>query len=226
MKTVHKKLKKAYILFSEYVRYIVTKPRLIFSIPKRLGEEFLLHVRYIGAKITKTSNNIHLIQQLGALRTDMEKANPVYTPSVLWDDLYDQFERVLHVEDIKNFKTQRYNRRFSAFAPTDPIFYKMFLWLYWQNIKKRDSLNLLNKLKEPQLGNPDTYIIKGTIMSHDLLQSLDEFYAIYPSLKQINKHLIVTELGSGYGRLGYVFLSAILKSTYIIVDLPGSLIIA
>ncbi len=214
------------ILLREYFTYIINKPRLIFAIPKRFWEELSLHVRYIVARSAKTSKNLRLIQQLGVLRADMKKANPVYKPSLLWEDLYDQFERVLYVEDIKNFKTQRYNRRFSALAPTDTISYEMFLWLYWQNIRKRDSLNLLNKLEEPQFGNPNTYIIKGTRMSHDLLQSLDEFYAIYPNLVTNNKHLIVVELGAGYGRLAYVFLNALPKSTYIVVDLPGSLIIA
>lgn len=98
--------------------------------------------------------------------------------------------------------------------------------MYWQNIKTRDTLHLLEKIEEPALGKADTYSVQGKRISHDLLQSLDELYSIYPYIKTKNKHIITAELGAGYGRLGYVFLHAIPKSTYIIIDLPGSLIIA
>jgi putative sugar O-methyltransferase len=99
------------------------------------------------------------------------------------------------------------------------------MWLYWNNIKKRDSLHLLKTIEEPELGRGETYEIQGKKMSHDLLQSLDEFYAIYPYLKK-KDDLLICELGAGYGRLAYVFLKAIPHITYIVVDLPGSLIIS
>ncbi len=219
-------MKRTLIFLKEYFTYIKMEPRLISAIPKRIWEEFSLYARFIFVKSIKTSKNVRLLKQLEGLRADMEKADPVYKPSIHWEDLYNQFERVLYVEDIKNFKTQRYNRTFSAFAPTNPRFYKMFLWAYWQLIRKRDSLHLLHTLEEPRIGNPVTYDINGTVMSYDLLQSLDEFYTIYPRIKTKHKHIIVAELGAGYGRLGYVSSKAIPKSTYIIVDLPGSLILS
>lgn len=226
MVKMKEKIYMMYVIFKEYIVYIKDKPSLLWRVPIRLWEEFFLHARYILAKISGNSKNTSLIQDLHKLSDEMSKADAVYKPSLLWKDLYEQFERVLHVEDIEAFKTQRYNRRFSAFAPTDIIFFKMFLWVYWQNIKTRDSLHLLEKLEEPKLGKGDTYTIQGKTISHDLLQSVDEFYAIYPEIKHKKDHQIIAELGAGYGRLGYVFLNALPNSTYIIIDLPGSLIIA
>lgn len=214
------------LILKEYFQYIVNDPSLFKKIPLRLWEEFSLHFRFTLSKILRTKKNASIIKKLHILRDDMEKAEPVYKPSLLWKDLYDQFERVLHVEDIRAFKTQRYNRRFSAFAPTDPVIYKMFLWLYRNEIKKRDTLKLLEKLEEPSLGKADIYEIQGKNISHDLLQSLDEFYNIYPYIQNKNKHIFFAELGGGYGRLGYIFLKAIPKCTYIMIDLPGSLVIA
>jgi len=219
-------MKKIYIFLREHFMYIMQHPRLISTIPYRFTEELLLYTRYIFNKFVQSPKNSKLIQQLEELRTDMEKAPFVYKPSLVWEDLYNQFERVLYVEDIKNFKTQRYNRRFSAYAPTNPRFYKIFLWVYWQNIRKRDTLKLLTTLSEPRLGNPEIYKINKTKMSYDLLQSIDEFYSIYPNINRKVKPQIIAELGAGYGRLGYIFLKAIPKSTYIVIDLPGSLVIA
>lgn len=226
MKKPTDKLQMIILLIKEYMFYLRTEPELVWNIPRRLWEEFSLHVRYIFAKITGSSKNKKLIQDLHMLSYEMEQADSVYKPSLLWKDLYEQFERVLHVEDISAFKTQRYNRRFSAFSPHDIIIYKMFLWLYYQNIEQRDSLKLLGNIEEPIFGKADTYEIRGKRISHDLMQSLDEFYAIYPYVTNKKKHLVVAELGAGYGRLGYVFLNALQNSTYIIIDLPGSLIIA
>lgn len=226
MKPIVNKIRMIFLIMKEYIAYIRTEPELLWRVPTRLWEECYLHIRYFLARITGSKKNSKLISELHSLSHEMEQADEVYKPSLLWEDLYEQFERVLHVEDIEAFKTQRYNRRFSAFAPRDIVIYKMFLWLYWQNIEKRDTLKLLKTLEEPSLGKGDTYMIQGKRMSHDLLQSLDEFYAIYPHIKNKNEHIITAELGAGYGRLGYVFLNAIPKSTYIIIDLPGSLIIA
>jgi len=205
-----------FVFLREHVTYITQDPGLIWKIPKRFWEESSLYVRYIIAKYTKTYKNSGLIRQLSKLRADMNEAPPEYKPSLVWQDLYNQFERILYVENIAYFKTQRYNQHFSAYAPTNPRFYTRFLWVYWQLLRKQDSLNLLGTLQEPLLGHPLTYQINGKRMSYDLLQSIDEFYSIYRHIRKGGTHLIVTELGAGYGRLGYVFLNGIANATYII----------
>ena len=124
MKVTQNRLERVFILFREYISYLAVNPRLIFVIPKRLWEEFYLHIQYFFVRITGTSKNKALRLQLQTLRTDMENVDLMYRPSLLWEDLYNQFERVLHVEDMSNFKTQRYNRRFSAYSPQIQFFMK------------------------------------------------------------------------------------------------------
>jgi len=217
------------LTFKEYFVYIKRNPGLISQIPKRFCEESVLYVSYLLAKIyemlTGRTKNTYLIKNLRSLTHDMKKANDLYKPSLFWKDLYGQFERVLYTSNIGQFKTQRYNRRFSCPYPNSDIIFQSFIWLYWNNIKQRDTLDLLRTIEEPSLGKGETYTINGKKISYDLLQSLDEFYAIYPHLSK-NTNIIICELGAGYGRLGYVFLKAIPSGSYIIVDLPGSLIIA
>jgi len=190
-----------------------------------------LRMRYYIARIKDKVTGKTLLEK-GTLRTfeimihDMEKVDGLYKPSLFWKDIYKHFIRLMYTEGIQNFKVQRYNRCFAGFYPTDPIIYKCLLWSYYNNLKQKDSLNLLNSLEEPEFGGGgDVYLIEDKKITLDLLQSIDEFYRIYSYFDQIkNKNLVVAELGAGYGRLAYIFLKALKNVTYVIVDLPGGLI--
>ena len=61
----------------------------------------------------------------------------------------------------------------------------------------------------------------------DLLQSIDELY----SLKEVmgferEDKVVFCELGAGYGRLAHVVLSAMPNATYLVFDLPESLLLS
>ncbi len=210
----------------EYTLYAIDDPKLIWNIPRRFFEEISLYVKYWIAKSTHSSKNTHVRQELFKLNAEMEKGDDLYKPSLIWKDIYEQFDRVLHVEHLSNFKSQRYNSRFADLPPTSQDIYPRFLWIYWNSIKQRDTLNLLNTIHEPKLGGAKTYKIDGKEITHDLLQSFDEFYQMYPHLNSLKNHTVIAELGAGYGRLGYVFLKAMTNNTYVVIDLPGTLVIA
>ena len=58
-------------------------------------------------------------------------------------------------------------------------------------------------------------------------QSIDEFYRIINHLKlTLKDEIIICEVGGGYGRLAYIFLSMMPRCRYILVDLPNTLIVA
>ncbi len=58
-----------------------------------------------------------------------------------------------------------------------------------------------------------------------MCNSIHEFYSIVEYLP-ISKITNIIELGSGYGRLGYVFLKVLPQSSYCFIDIPPALFIA
>jgi putative sugar O-methyltransferase len=111
------------------------------------------------------------------------------------------------------------------FNSISAIIYRTYVSALYDYISELDSLNLLTKIHEPLFGNPFLISYKNRILSQDLCNSIHEFYSITKAINlKSNAH--IAELGAGYGRLGYVFLSALNKSDYTVIDIPPALYIA
>lgn len=162
------------------------------------------------------------------MSSDSEKAGQLYRSSVQWERINREFRRHMYNTGIDNFKSGYYNTRFAAPEPQRPQIYSGLLWVYYNQLKKRDSLKLLDRIEEPKYGGEGYCVtIENKRISLDLLQSIDEFYCIYEALNHENKdHYIIAELGAGYGRLSYIFLEAMPNVTYVTFDLPESLLIS
>lgn len=93
-----------WLIIREYISYIKTNPKLLWNVPLRLWEESYLYTRYVVAKLSHSPQNPKLLKDLHKLTKEMDNNSSLYKPSLLWKDLYDQFERVLYVEDINAFK--------------------------------------------------------------------------------------------------------------------------
>lgn len=120
------------------------------------------------------------------------------------------------LEEIKNVK---------SFNSLTAFIYKAHVASFADYIFQNDNLHLLNTLSEPPTGNPFVVEYKGKLISQDLCNSIHEFYSIVKYLPA-SKKLRIAELGSGYGRLGHVFLKALPKSDYCFIDIPPALFIA
>ena len=106
------------------------------------------------------------------------------------------------------------------------IFYHMLTILLWTYVEKHDAEGLLNRLSEPREGNPPEVIRNGRLISQDLANSLLEYEAIlHPDLDRRDVRTIL-ELGPGYGRTAYVFLTLQPDCRYILVDIPPALYVA
>jgi len=162
------------------------------------------------------------------MKKDLEQADEINSPSPLWKILETQFLDIITIKGIENFKDEYINRHFAAYAPNNRRIYESLIWQYYQNIKTKDSLNLLENLEEPRIGGKgDIVLINGKRFTLDLLQSIDEFYCIFgDGFLDPKKKQIILEFGAGYGRLAYVILKALPKTTYVILDLPSSLLIS
>ena len=106
------------------------------------------------------------------------------------------------------------------------VYYNMLTHLLWSYVEKNDPEELLQRLVEPSEGNPPTVMKDGRLISQDLANSVLEYQAIlHPALDRREVRTIL-ELGPGYGRTAYVFLSLQPACRYILVDIPPALYVA
>jgi putative sugar O-methyltransferase len=102
-------------------------------------------------------------------------------------------------------------------------FYLAQLFEYARGI---DRLGLLDRFEEPQLGHPVAIEYQGRAISEDLCNSALELNSIMSGLPAPPSGAGVLELGGGYGRLAWLFLSAYPGTRYVLVDIPPALAIA
>lgn len=113
-------------------------------------------------------------------------------------------------------------RRFNTVASQ---IYRIYVAYLFDYVSKVDKYQILKKLDEPQIGNPFIINYKGRSISQDLCNSVHEFSSIMEYIPNFKK-MDIAELGSGYGRLSFIFLKAFPKSSYCFIDIPPALYIA
>ena len=106
------------------------------------------------------------------------------------------------------------------------IYYNTLTNLLWSYVEKNDAEGLLERLSEPAEGNPPVVMRNGRLISQDLANSVLEYDAIlHPDVDRRDIQTIM-ELGPGYGRTAYVFLTLQPGCRYILVDIPPALYVA
>jgi len=102
-----------------------------------------------------------------------------------------------------------------------------FLAMFWEYVRRRDPRGLLDRLEEPELGDPVTASYRGRRISQDMCNSVHELYCATHALPGGNPSSGgVLELGAGYGRVAWAFLQAFPEARYIVCDIPPALAIA
>ena len=96
--------------------------------------------------------------------------------------------------------------------------YKIHLACLYDKVARIDKLNLLD-IGEPLFGNPYYIYYRGRMITQDLCRSVHEFYSIGGTPKSI------LEIGAGYGRTAYIFLTTT-RVKYCIVDIEPALSIS
>lgn len=113
-----------------------------------------------------------------------------------------------------------------SFDPASALLYRTYVAMLYEVVAAGDKLGLLQRLEEPLVGNPFVVHHRGRRISQDLCNSIHEFYAIGGGELEAGRTWDIGELGAGYGRVGYVFLKALPRSTYTIIDIPPALNVA
>jgi putative sugar O-methyltransferase len=103
----------------------------------------------------------------------------------------------------------------------------LFIALLWEYVARRDRHAILPRLEEPELGDPVLVAYRGRRISQDLCNSAFELHCATAALPGGRPGAGgVLELGGGYGRVAWVFLTAFPRSRYILCDIPPALAIA
>lgn len=103
----------------------------------------------------------------------------------------------------------------------------IFTRMLWKFADKYDTDRLLTLIDEPLEGNPFKIYFDGKLISQDLANSILEYYSIQEYFQATAYEKVsIGELGAGYGRNAYVFLKALPKCKYIIIDIPPALYIS
>lgn len=117
---------------------------------------------------------------------------------------------------------------FNPFSNPDyHLFYAFYTGLLWQLMMNEAADDLHTRIEEPELGAPIAFDYKGQRISQDLAQSLLEYGRIKELTRKLDlsKRRTYLELGAGYGRLAYVFLSSA-PCRYVIVDIAPALVVS
>jgi putative sugar O-methyltransferase len=110
---------------------------------------------------------------------------------------------------------------------TTRLAYAVFVAMLWEYVRRRDRLQMLDRLSEPTLGDPILVRHRGRDVSQDIANSVMEFYSVNEAIQDgIPADATVVELGPGYGRLGWLLVSILPRVRYIAVDIPPALAIS
>ncbi len=103
----------------------------------------------------------------------------------------------------------------------------LFLALLWEYVRRRDARGILDRLEEPELGDPIAATYHRRRISQDLSNSVLELYSATATFPHNTPGAGgVLELGGGYGRVAWVFLEEFSQTRYILCDIPPALAIA
>ncbi len=102
--------------------------------------------------------------------------------------------------------------------------YAVYVAMLAAYTQRRDRRGVFDALAEPALGQPTCVRYQGRAVSEDLCNSVLEYTSILDAMPSPPR--LVVELGSGYGRLAWVFLRAQQNVRYVLVDIPPGLAIA
>jgi putative sugar O-methyltransferase len=151
---------------------------------------------------------------------------------ILRHQLLPVFWRWLSKPNLAPFRAQFRNYRSStnsqikSFNLITAALYKIYVAMLADFVADSDRLGLLDKITEPEVGNPFVINHRGRSISQDLCNSIHEFYNSTAACDPTTSGFRIAELGAGYGRLGQVYLSVLPSASYCVIDIPPALYVA
>ena len=127
------------------------------------------------------------------------------------------------VQAVRIFVSTLFAPRHELFKWYRSIYYNLLTKLLWAYVERNDADGLLERLHEPLAGNPPRVFQDERLISQDLANSFLEYLSVMKSDVESSEISTIMELGSGYGRTAYVYLTLHPDCRYILVDIPPAL---
>ena len=197
----------------------------------RIPRVVALRARLIGGVLLGNLRLTHALapewrERYEQARRDLAANDAIFQPGQQWTIITRFYRLVLRAWGLKDFKST-FGRFLSTYEASNPWIFQAAHHLYRQALEPRDVWGLLDELDEPELGHGTYIVYRGKRLSLDLLQSIDELYRLREAMGfERNDKVVFCELGAGYGRLAEVILRAMPNATFMIFDLPESLLLS
>lgn len=197
----------------------------------RIVRVVALRIRLIGGVLLGNLRLTHALApewraRYRAAQDGLASHDAVFRPAQQWTIITRFYRLLLRARGLDGFKST-FGRFLSTYEPSNPWLFEAVHHLYRQALEKRDVWGLLDALEEPALGDGTFIDYRGKRLSLDLLQSIDELYRLKEAMGfERDDAVVFCELGAGYGRLADVVLRAMPRATYMIFDLPESLLLS
>ncbi len=206
-----------YSILDKMLKDLDSSPK-IYQPSKHWKKLNILHIEQLGAgKIQNFKRSVNMKYfNWGILGIMVHQMRPIFQ-----EILVNRNFTVITKTSFKSYNAKLGNK-ITEFDFISAQVYKIFVASLYYFVKRSDTLNLLDKLEEPLVGNPFTIRHKNKVITQDLLNSILEFYSSNPD-SNINSKINIAEIGAGYGRLAYVYLNALPRCTYTIIDIPLAL---
>lgn len=177
--------------------------------------------------ITKLSKQ--QLEEFEGMRMDnISSQHPFIPTGIVWEKISVLFEKRLHIDGLGVVENQTINHWFSAFKPTHKKYYFYALWMLYERLKERDTYNILGKTQPSATQKKGIAVeINGKLLSWDYLISVESIISmVNHDQSLLTEPNVVLDLGAGWGRMGYHLKSLNPLITYIISDIPVSLMVS
>jgi putative sugar O-methyltransferase len=109
--------------------------------------------------------------------------------------------------------------------PAARALYAQFVGMLWHFVSHGERNGTLERLAEPELGNPIRTRLGGRLISQDLANSAREASTTLHAYQPSARRCVLGELGAGYGRVAHVIL-ATHPVQYVVIDVPPALFVS
>ena len=161
-------------------------------------------------------------------RNNSDSKHPFIPTGIVWEKISRLFEKRLHIDGLGIIEEQKINHWFSAFKPTHKKYYFYALWMLYERLKERDKYDILGRTEVSATERNGIAVeINGKLLSWDYLISVESIISMVeydPNL--LTKPNVILDLGASWGRMGYLLKSLNPLITYIISDIPVSLMVS
>lgn len=184
---------------------------------------------------------------LARMREASREAGPPFCALDHWERVHAEFDAWFARDGIGCVEEQDYNGHFASYHPANTAYcayaeymtrvlssvesgdcYERACRLLYRLIRVKDKWGLLDKVETalPE-GSPRKVVIGGQALSWDVLISLDSLLCITSAWPRIlDGPCLVADLGAGWGRMGFVLKQVNPQATYVVYDLPESLLLS